>query len=131
MALVGHLLAAGKCGDALRTGKHVIAHKTACPTSLMGQTQVLLAKAAWVEIPLLSYRIGTPPRLFTHAIAGLSQSNKSAQPASGKRQELEATPLGAQLGIVWHVVLAQSNIKHGYATLMLGQARNNRSWQLN
>ena len=70
----GHLLALGKCGDALRTSSHVCAHKTACPSGLRGQTQVLLAQAAWVQIPLLSYRLGTLPRLFTHDVAGLSQT---------------------------------------------------------
>ena len=30
---------------------------TACPSGLRGQTQVLLAQAAWVQIPLLSCRV--------------------------------------------------------------------------
>ena len=33
------------------------AARTACPSGLRGQTQVLLAQAAWVQIPLLSCRV--------------------------------------------------------------------------
>ena len=74
-----------KCGNAAR---QCCVCRTACPSGLRGQTQVLLAQAAWVQIPLLSQNVTCPSGLRGQTQSLLPQ----AWVGSPRRQKTDERP---------------------------------------